>query len=283
MTNATFLALQGPKGTTAELDPIVAAAQAQDGRLSVLHVGPVPLMTYPITAAPYAVPAIPEGWVGLRNDMLARLHEQQEETRAFLVQQGLTGEVATLCVEPAAMHDPVAIRGLFADFSIVQNTLREFDTGFDNIVYGLLFQAPGPVILNVESNGKALAPETVMIAWNSSAPAARAVRAALPLLKSAKEVIVACFDPDPSRWADGETPGADLAGWLSHHGCKVTVQEYVTGRHPVSEAILTRGRELGADLVVMGAYGRSRWNERFFGGTTESMIKQTEMPVLLAH
>ena len=283
MKNATFLALQGPDGTTADLAPIVEAAQAHNGRLSVLHTGPVPILNYAITATPYAVPVVPEGWLGERNRMAELLAVKQTETRDFLVKEGLTGEVATLCIEPAAMHDIVAVRALFADVSIVQNTLRDNETAFNNIVYGLLFEAPGPVMLNVEKGGKALASDTVMIAWNSSVPAARAVRGALPLLKSAKEVIIATFDADPSRWADGDNPGADLAMWLSHHGCNVTVGEYVTGRKSVSQSILARAQENAADLVVMGAYGRSRWNERFFGGTTESMIKQTEMSVLLAH
>ena len=283
MTNATFLALQGPEGTTADLAPIVEAAQAQSGRLSVLHVGPVPLLSYSITASPYAMPVIPEGWLGERNKMAEKLAEKQKETREHLVKQGLTGEVSTLCVEPSAMHDLVAIRALFADISIVQNSLRDDAIAFQNIVYGLLFEAPGPVMLNVEPGTKALAPDTVMIAWNNSVPAARAVRAALPLLKSAKEVIIASIDADPSRWADGDNPGADLGTWLSHHGCHVSVEEYVSGRKSVPQAMLDRAQEHAADLVVMGAYGRNRWNERFFGGTTESMVKQTEMPVLLAH
>ncbi|PJI84310.1 universal stress protein family protein [Yoonia maricola] len=283
MTNATFLALQGPDGTTADLAPIVDAARGQNGRLSVLHVGAVPLLSYSITASPYAMPVVPEGWLGERNKMAAHLAEKQAQTRAFLGKEGLTGEVATLCAEPSAMHDLVAIRALFADVSVLLDSLRDSDTAFNNIVYGLLFEAPGPVVLNVEQNGKALAPENVLIAWNSGVPAARAVRAALPLLKTAKEVTIASFDADPSRWGDGDNPGADLATWLAHHGCNVVVQEYVTGRKSVSDAIVGRARERTADLVVMGAYGRSRWNERFFGGTTESMIKQQDMPVLLAH
>lgn len=283
MKNATFLALQGPDGTTADLAPIVEAAQAHNGRVSVLHVGPVPLQPYAIAATPYAIPVVPDGWLGKRNKMAEKLTALQGKTREFLVKQGLTGEVSTLCVEPSALHDLVAIRALFADIPIVQNTLRDDDTAFRNIVYGLLFETPGPAMLNVAPDSKALAPGTVMIAWNSSVPAARAVRTALPFLKSAKDVIVASFDADPSRWADGDNPGADLATWLSHHGCNVTVEEYISGRKSVSQAILARAQEHAADLVVMGAYGRSRWNERFFGGTTESMINQTEMPVLLAH
>jgi nucleotide-binding universal stress UspA family protein len=262
---------------------LATAALAQKGRLSVLHIGPVPIMVYSIAAVPYGMPSIPDGWVGKRNEMAAKISIQQGETREFLQQQGLTGEVATICVEPSALHDLVAIRALFADVSIVLDSLRTNDVAFDNVVYGLLFEAPGPIMLNVKPDSKAMAPDSVLVAWNSSLPAARAVHAALPLLKAAKEVTIACFDADPSRWGDGDTPGADLAIWLSHHGCRVTVQEYATGRKKISAAILERAHERTADLIVMGAYGRNHWNERIFGGTTRSMVKQQDMAVLLAH
>jgi len=283
MKNFTFLALQGPDGTTSDLAPLADAATTHGGRLGVIHIGPVPVLAYSIMATPYGAPVIPEGWVGQRNEMAAQLAEQQRATRDYLKREGLSGEVSTLCVEPAAFHDLVAQRAVFADVSIVQNNLRKEKLTFENVVYGLLFEAPGPVILNAEANKKALAPDNIFVAWNNSLPASRAIRAALPLLKAAKEVTIALFDADATQYADGESPGADLATWLSHHGCKITVQEYAKGRQSVADAMLDRARECTADLIVMGAYGRARWNERFFGGTTETLVKQEEFPVFLAH
>ncbi len=283
MQNYTFLALQGPDGTTSDLEAITTAATTNGGRLSVLHLGPVPIMPYTMMTSPYGAPAIPEGWISKRSEMAQLLADKQSKTREYLKREGLTGEVGTICIEPAAFHDLVALRAIFADISVVQNSLRKEETAFDNVVYGLLFEAPGPVILNAEANPRALAPENVFVAWNNSLPAIRAIRAALPLLKAAKEVTIACFDADPSEYADGESPGSDLATWLSHHGCKITVQEYAKGRHSVAEAMQDRAREQAADLIVMGAYGRSRWNERFFGGTTETMTRQQDFPILLNH
>jgi nucleotide-binding universal stress UspA family protein len=283
MKNFTFLALQGPNGKPQDLASIADKAAATGGRLNVLHLGPVPILAYSLTPHPYGVPAIPDSWVEKRNTLARNLTEHQKQSRQYLLEQGLSGEVGTICVEPAAFHDLVALRAIFADVSIVQDSLRSNKNAFDNIVYGLLFEAPGPVILNTEKNSKALNPKNVFIAWNSSLPAIRAVRGALPLLKEAKEVTIACFDPDPSRCADGQNPGSDLATWLSHHGVNVTVQEYATGHHNVGDALMMRAKETTADLVVMGSYGRSRWNERFFGGTTETMIAQRDLPVLLAH
>lgn len=283
MKNFTFLAVQGPDDTTASLAPLAEAATRHGGRLGVLHIGPVPILAYAMGISPYGGTIVPDGWIAERNEMARKLADHQTKTRAYLLEQGLTGEVSTLCVEPAALHNPVALRGLFADITIIQDSLRAYSTAFDDVVYGLLFESPGPVMLNVMPNGKALAPQNVLVAWNSSLPAARAVRAALPLLKAAKEVTIACFDADRTAWRDGDSPGTDLAAWLSHHGCRITVQDYKTGHSSVSDAILDRAREHGADLIVMGAYGRHRWNERLFGGTTLSMIQQRERAVFLAH
>ena len=283
MENYTFLALQGPEGKTSELAALADKATAVHGRLNVLHLGPVPILPYSLTPHPYGVPTLPDSWVEKRNEMGQNLAECQKHTREYLLGQGLAGEVGIISVEPAAFHDLVGLRAIFADVSVVLDSLRENKPTFDNVVYGLLFEAPGPVLLNTQTNAKALSPENVLIAWNSSVPAIRAVRAALPLLKQAKEVTIACFDANPSRQADGQSPGSDLATWLSHHGVPVTVQEYATGNDNVAGALQMRARETTADLVVMGAYGRSRWNERFFGGTTETMISQREFPVLLAH
>ncbi len=283
MKNFTLLAVQGPDDTTASLAPLAEAAAKHGGRLGVLHIGPVPLLAYSMGFSPYGGTIVPDGWVAERNEMAAKLADNQAKTRDYLQKEGLTGEVSTLCVEPAAMHSLVALRGLFANIAIVQDSVRADKTAFDDVVYGLLFESPGPIMLNVKPNGKALAPQNVLVAWNNSLPAARAVRAALPLLKAAKEVTIACFDADRSEWGDGEDPGTDLAAWLSHHGCRITVQEYATGHKTVADAILDRAGEQATDLVVMGAYGRHRWNERLFGGTTLSMIQQRDTAVLLAH
>ena len=82
---------------------------------------------------------------------------------------------------------------------------------------------------------------------------------------------------------DGQDPGTDLAAWLSHHGCTVTVAQYPSGERPISDYIQDHVRETGADLIVMGAYARGGMLQTVLGGTTRSMVEQTEMPVFFAH
>jgi nucleotide-binding universal stress UspA family protein len=111
---------------------------------------------------------------------------------------------------------------------------------------------------------------TVFLASDSSEGAASAAHAALPYLKAAKEVVVGCIGPVMTNERDGQDPGTDVAGWLSHHGCKVTVSQFPSGGRDIGRCVLARAQEIGADLVIMG-------------GTTRSMIEQTNLPVFLAH
>ncbi|MGB5863213.1 MAG: universal stress protein, partial [Sulfitobacter sp.] len=125
--------------------------------------------------------------------------------------------------------------------------------------------------------------DRVFVAWDSSDTAASAVHAALPYLKEAKEVVIACIDPVISVERDGQDPGTDVAAWLSHHGCTVTVSQFPSAGRNVAQCIHDRAREFGADLVVMGAYGHARMIQTVFGGTTRTMLDQTDLPVLFAH
>ena len=150
-------------------------------------------------------------------------------------------------------------------------------------VQSALFMSPAGVILNGVSRTAALTPGLVLVAWNSGLPAARAIHAALPVLRTAREVVIAIIDPVMTPYRDGEDPGADVALWLSHHGCKVSVQQMPSGGQPVDAALLKKAKETGADLIVMGGYDHSRMREVIFGGTTRSMVDQTAFPVLLAH
>ena len=106
---------------------------------------------------------------------------------------------------------------------------------------------------------------------------------ALPFFLAAKEVVVGCFDLRSSDDVEGEEPGTEVAGWLRHHGCKVTASQFPCGGDSIEHCIQDRATELGADLVVMGAYGHSHLRESLFGGTTQAMLEQTGLPVLFGH
>ena len=91
------------------------------------------------------------------------------------------------------------------------------------------------------------------------------------------------IDPVPSFEGHGPEPGADLATYLGRHGISLTVHRLPREGKDVSEVLQRTAVDLGADLIVMGGFGHSRLRQRIFGGTTTSTIRETRIPVLMAH
>jgi len=123
----------------------------------------------------------------------------------------------------------------------------------------------------------------VLIGWNASREATRAVNDALPFLVAAETVTVLTIDPSHGVQGHGDVPGADIAQHLARHGVKVTVQSRVSGDIGVGDALLSWVSDVSADLLVMGAYGHSRDRELIFGGATRTVLETMTIPVLMAH
>lgn len=124
--------------------------------------------------------------------------------------------------------------------------------------------------------------ETVLIAWNASAESTHAVHNAIPLLRRAKLVHVAVFNPDSLVDAHGEEPGADIALYLARHDINVDVTQQVVDTD-IGNALLSLAAELRSDLLVMGCYGHSRFREILLGGATRTMLQSMTVPVLMSH
>jgi nucleotide-binding universal stress UspA family protein len=124
--------------------------------------------------------------------------------------------------------------------------------------------------------------ERVLIAWNASMESIRAVRSALPLLRRAKIVEVAIFNPASRPDAYGAEPGADIALYLSRHGVKVDVMQEKTDAD-AGEALLSLAANLNSSLMVMGCYGTSRFREILLGGATRTVLESMTIPVLMSH
>jgi len=125
-------------------------------------------------------------------------------------------------------------------------------------------------------------PKRVLIAWDASTSATRAVTAAIPLLKRAQNVDVVVFNPDSRGDAHGEMPGADIALYLARHNIKVNVVRQKTDID-VGNALLSIATDLGSDMIVMGGYGHSRFREILLGGVTRTVLESMTVPVLMAH
>jgi nucleotide-binding universal stress UspA family protein len=122
--------------------------------------------------------------------------------------------------------------------------------------------------------------ERVVVCWDGSRNAARAIADAMPLLHRAKAVDVLIVASEAGKSTD--VPGADIGQHLARHGLKVDVKR-ITADIAVADAILSHAADSGADLLVMGGYGHSRLREFILGGATRHILQTMTVPVLMSH
>ena len=228
----------------------------------------------------FGAAAMPADWVDRFREAKQAAETRAAAVNGLLAGSGCAGDVQYAVCTGADIRLLCAQRAKACDIAQFAGDLRKHEDVFREALHGLLFQSPVPVLLN---SSPFAGYSRIFLAWDSSLAAARAAHAALPYFRSAQEVVIGCFEQGSSDRRDGEDPGTDVAAWLSHHGCNVTVSQFPSSGFDVGRGIQQRAREAGAGLVVMGGYGHSRLHEAVFGGTTRTMIEQTELPVLFAH
>ena len=123
----------------------------------------------------------------------------------------------------------------------------------------------------------------VLLAWDGSREAARAVKDAMPFLEAAEKVTVLCINPKKDAVGHSHEPGADIAHFLARHGVKAEAKHVTSGGVGIGETLLSRMSDEGSDLLVMGAYGHSRLSELILGGVTRTILEHMTVPVLMSH
>jgi nucleotide-binding universal stress UspA family protein len=144
----------------------------------------------------------------------------------------------------------------------------------------VMLNAPRPVLLVPYGSEYTRLDGNVLVAWNGSMEAARAVSSALPLLRRAARVVVAQFDAGEQGDLQPQSP--DLLAWLARHGIMAELHEQRTG-NDTGEALLALAADQQANLIVMGGYGHTRFRELMLGGMTRTMLEKMTRPVLMSH
>lgn len=281
MSGETILFLTNLETPMGEINAAAEAARTSGAHLAVLVHTPLPTLPINATGAlPYGGHAPLDGWSEEISTARSALSERCAAVDKALADASASGDTRPLICASADIRSSVAQSARTSDVAVMATNLRDAPGDFKDMLHGVLFQSPIGVILNAPV---ARAPKHIMIGWDDSPAAAHAIHAALPMLKSAGTVTIALFDPEPLSDGSPYEPGAAMAQWLVHHGCRVTVTQYPTGGAEVATSLLKRAHEIGADLIVTGAYGHSRLRQAVFGGTTRSLMEQTEHPVFMAH
>ena len=207
----------------------------------------------------------------------------EKAARSALEGRPFHWEVAPITAQFGALGTVVSSRAQLADL-VVQSkpygpSRRTEDVA---IVESALFGTRGPVLVLPESQAGALAADRIVVAWNESAEALAAIRAAMPVLVEADTVDIAIIDP-PAHGEDRSDPGGLLAEALARHGVRADISVLAQTLPRVSDVLCRHVTDKSADLLVMGAYGHSRFREAILGGATRNMLEVAEVQVLMAH
>ena len=256
-------------------------AVKHDAHLVGLHVIDIPSVNYFYGAAMPFVPISPEKIVErIRAEAEQNAAPVEAAFRACLDRNAIRGEWRLVEGSAPAM---VSLHARYADLCVVGQPNPYEPLDGDPVTVTVVMTSGRPVLAVPFAGAFPTVGERVLVAWNASREAARAVNDALPLLGGAKQVTVLAINPQRGVGEHGGVPAADIALHLARHGLKAEAAHTVAKDISEGEALLSYAADIGADLIVAGAYGHSRARELIFGGVTRTLIAEMTAPVLLSH
>jgi nucleotide-binding universal stress UspA family protein len=231
----------------------------------------------------------PSNW--MTGAMLARIARELEATttakstelEAYLKKkasaEGISLDVTHVPQHwPAGMADPARF-GRVADLCVLglQRGGAEARMAIEDWVFG----AGRPCLLYPDTSTQTFSLDNILVCWDFSRSAARAMSDALPLLHNARNVHLAIFRGEKEIAAP--EAGTAAIDFRAAHGVRAIAEEVETGERTIGQAILDHAASIGADLIVLGAFGHSRFQEFLLGGATKSLLDTSSIPLLMSH
>ena len=262
--------------STTRIDVAARLAAWHDAHLTGLHVMAAP------TLPGYLEAELPPQVHELRTERLRQDAERARERFDAGVRAAGVSRAEWRAIE-AGIVETVGRHGRYVDLVVIgQGIDLEDPTGALGRLPSELPLAIGRPVLVVPRYGAFPAlGDHVLVGWNASREATRAVNDALPLLQRAQRVTV--LSVDPTDHPDRRIPGADITLHLARHGVNAVAAQTRAADISIGDALLSYAADIGADLIVCGAYGHSRVREMVLGGATRHLLQHMTVPVLMAH
>jgi nucleotide-binding universal stress UspA family protein len=218
----------------------------------------------------------------------AQERENEQATRSALNQfntacarAGVSAEPLTLTASYGGVGEQFGRIARRFDVAIVGQAEPETSAVEEIIAESALFESGRPVIVVPYIQKAPFKLDNVMVCWDGSRSAARAIADAMPLLAKSGRVEVVIVTNE--RGKQDEIEGADIGAHLARHGLDVEIKRTALGDIDVADVLLSHAADSGSDLIVMGGYGHSRLREFVLGGVTRSILRSMTAPVLMAH
>lgn len=281
MTYKTILTVITDSNFQIQIDAAIDFARREKGHLSILCLGVDETQTgyYYAGAMAYVIQESIDKAISTAKAL-------EEKIRARLEAEDITWSVESSVIQAGGLTKMIGMHARFADLVILSQpySKKVAPAHAEAITEAALFEGSAPVFIIPENGLPENFGKKIIIAWNQSEESMAAIRRALPLLKAAESVEITIIDPPPGgpQCSDPGMGGA-LAEMLTRHNIHITVAVLARTQTSVSDLIDQRAVEIGASLVVMGAYGHSRFRESILGGATRNMLSKAHVPLFMAH
>jgi len=264
----------GAKANSAS-DYAISLAAALNAHLTgiIFLYGP----TVPVSRAGYVPPELEV--IERHNE--AAVKAAQESFTAASTRAGVKAESLTVSASLVSAGDQFGQIARRFDLAVVGQAEPETKMVEENIIEAALFDSGGPVIIVPYIQRAPLKLDHIMVCWDGSRAAARAIGDAIPFLHRAGRIEV--VNVTNERGKQDQIERADLGAHLAHHGLNVVIKRMPLGDLDVAAVLLSHAADEDVDFIVMGGYGHSRLREFVLGGVTRSMLRTMTAPVLMSH
>jgi nucleotide-binding universal stress UspA family protein len=232
----------------------------------------------PVSGAGYVPPEVIDIQVA---DNRSASKDAIDRFSAAASRAGISAEPVSLNASAAGSGDKFGYMARRFDLAIVGQCDPEANSIEEIIAENTLFESGRPMIVVPYIQKGPLKLDLIMVCWDGSRPAARAIADAMPFLEKAKCVELVIVSNDSGK--KDEIEGADMGQHLARHGLNVEVKRIDSAGIDIADALLSHAADSGADFIVMGGYGHSRLREFILGGVTKSMLRSLTVPALLSH
>ena len=261
------------------IDAAVSLASAHDAHLIGLYIIPAPRI-YPAMSA-HVTPVVLDEAKIFFEERASKCRETFDEAAR---KADVRAEWRKYESSSANIADGVIEHGLQADLIMVSQANDEGNDGIENdFCERVVMEVGRPVLMIPQIGSFDTIGSNIVIGWNSTREAARAVFDAMPMLEKSQAARLIWVDPLDSGGKAGNLPGSEMATTLARHGVNSTAEAMPTDGIGPGNALLNRASDIGADLIVMGAYGHSRMREFVFGGATRTILDHMTVPILMSH
>jgi nucleotide-binding universal stress UspA family protein len=270
VVNLNVSAKESPAGNYA-----IAVAAAFDAHLTGIAFLYDPIV--PLSGAGH----VPAEVIVTQHDYQDAVRAVRERFAAASADAGITAKQLTLSASAVGAGDQFGKIARRFDLAVVGQAEPETNASEGIIVEAALFDSGRPVIIVPYIQKAPLKLDRVMVCWDGSRAAARAIGDAMPLMQRAGSVEVVAVTNE--RGKQDQVEGADIGAHLARHGLNVEVKRIPLGDIDVADMLLSHAADAEIDFIVMGGYGHSRLRQFVLGGVTRSILRSMTAPVLMSH